>query len=208
MNHGKPRPVLIQPEDTSIRLIALTRGFVVKVDVSDYEDLMCNLWGVMKCRDKWYAYRTHIINGQKTSLLLHRYLLGLTPGDGIVVDHDNGDGLDCRRDNLRKGGTAENGQNRGIQANNTSGFKGVTPYRYNPEFWVAQIKAFGKHKHLGLFREKEKAARAYDEAAIRLHGRYARLNFPEEHPTSSHARPRAAQPPPTAPIESSPALRL
>ncbi len=201
---AKPRHEVIQPDDQSIRLIALTRGMNVVVDACEYDDLMQNLWIAGRFRDKWYAFRTVRIDGKKTALLIHRHILGLKPGDGVVVDHDNGNGLDCRRDNLRKGGTAENGQNRSMQANNTSGFKGVTPYRFNPEFWVAQIRAFGKGEYLGKFKEKEKAARAYDEAAIRLHGRFAKLNFPEEHPTFCHAQPHAVPPQPTAPTESSP----
>lgn len=181
MNRSQLRPLIVQPEDSTVCLIALTRGMVVIVDVEDYGDLMGSLWVAGLFRDKWYAYRTIRIGGKKTSLLMHRYILGLKPGDGIVADHENGDGLDCRRLNLRTGDDAKNGQNRGKQINNTSGFKGVTPYRYNPDLWVAQIKAFGEAKHLGIFKHKVDAAHAYDEAAIRMHGEFACLNFPEEY---------------------------
>lgn len=42
----------------------------------------------------------------------------------------------------------------------------------------AQIYLDYKQIWLGEFSSKEAAARAYDEAAIKFHGEFARLNFP------------------------------
>ncbi|MGA7730337.1 MAG: hypothetical protein WCD37_03580 [Chloroflexia bacterium] len=50
--------------------------------------------------------------------------------------------------------------------------------RRNP--WVARIKRYGVGYYLGVFPTVEAAARAYDAAAVRLFGEFARLNFPEE----------------------------
>lgn len=112
---------------------------------------------------------------------LHRVILGAPKG--VEVDHINGDGLDCRRENLRLATHLQNGKNRRPSVNNTSGFKGVCRNRRNVrKVWRAEIwtggRRNGRHIFLGCFETAEAAARAYDEAAIRLHGRFARLNFP------------------------------
>jgi hypothetical protein len=43
--------------------------------------------------------------------------------------------------------------------------------------WFAYIKKDGKEFNLGGFDDEVEAAKAYDEAAKRLHGEFAQLNF-------------------------------
>jgi hypothetical protein len=42
---------------------------------------------------------------------------------------------------------------------------------------VAKIRYQGKRIWLGSFKDEIEAAKAYDEAAKKYHGEYARLNF-------------------------------
>jgi len=70
--------------------------------------------------------------------------------------------------------TAENGRNRGRQANNTSGYKGVT-WRKDDNCWQAQIQINGKKIYLGRFDNPELAAEAYRQAAKKYHGEFARF---------------------------------
>lgn len=91
----------------------------------------------------------------------------------IKIDHH-----DCNRDNnaidnLRLATDSANAQNAVISKNNTSGFKGVS-YRTNRRMWRAQIMANRRHYNLGDFSTKEEAKAAYDNAAERLHGEFAR----------------------------------
>lgn len=92
------------------------------------------------------------------------------------VDHINGNGLDCRRGNLRLCTKSENQRNRRPNQNGTSGYKGVGWYKkYN--CWRVRIQVNGKKQHIGYFDNEIDAATAYDNAAKQLHGEFARLNL-------------------------------
>jgi hypothetical protein len=104
---------------------------------------------------------------------LARFLLDAPAGR--VVDHINGDILDNRRANLRLCTQAGNGKNRHNRRDNKTGYKGVSLRRNGR--WIARIRSDDVLHHLGSFTDVEEAARAYDAAARRLHGEFARLNF-------------------------------
>jgi hypothetical protein len=80
-----------------------------------------------------------------------------------------------RIENLRASTHEQNARNRRLPINNRTGFKGVQARRGK---FSAQIGANGKLTHLGTFDVAEEAARAYDDAARRLHGEFAEVNFP------------------------------
>jgi len=56
----------------------------------------------------------------------------------------------------------------------TTGYRGVYPYK---TYWVAKLWYKGKLLHLGSFEEPQKAALAYDQAALELYGDVSILNF-------------------------------
>jgi len=90
------------------------------------------------------------------------------------LDHINGDPSDNRIENLRPATSQENQRNRGKQANNTSGFKGVSLHKQR-EKWYAQARdANGKQKFLGYFPTPEAASAAYEAYAMKLHGEFYR----------------------------------
>jgi hypothetical protein len=157
-----------------VKQIPLTRGYVALVDDEDYERVMAaGPWCARPDKRTVYAQRRlPLPGGRQTTQSLHAFLTGWPQ-----VDHNNGDGLDNRKCNLRPATHEQNAANRRLNRNSTSGYKGVTRVRGR---WLAQIQASKKHRHLGYFDSPEDAARAYDRAARELFGAYARPNFPEE----------------------------
>lgn len=90
------------------------------------------------------------------------------------IDHINGDRADNRISNLREATRSQNNCNRGATSANTSGYKGVF-FKKHGSRWQAQIKINGRIKHIGYFPTPEAASVAYTEAALRLHGEFARV---------------------------------
>lgn len=112
--------------------------------------------------------------------LAHRLCWAIYHGSspaGIDLDHVNGDRADNRIANLRSASSSENNRNKGKQPTNTTGFKGVHRNRRSGKF-SASVNHLKVKYSLGMFDRAEDAARAYDAAVVRLHGEFARLNFP------------------------------
>jgi hypothetical protein len=152
-----------------MKRIPLTRGQYALVDDADYDYLMQWKWHILVGSSTYYAKRCSAIR-------MHRVILD-APKDQHV-DHRDGNGLNNQRYNLRLCTRAQNAQNRKLRRDSKSGFKGV---RWVPgrNKWRADIKVKGKSIYLGYFTCVVKAAKAYDEAAIKYFGEFAWLNFKE-----------------------------
>ena len=93
------------------------------------------------------------------SVLMHRELLGVGPGDERHVDHIDGDRLNNQRSNLRVITEAQNHQNRTtLCKRNRSGYRGVGWMEAKGK-WRARAVVEGLEHHLGLFDDPEEAAR-------------------------------------------------
>jgi hypothetical protein len=139
-----------------------------EIDDEDYDLISKYTWYVNR------RYLTTNIGGKKT--LLHRLLLGLVTGNGKVVDHQDGNPLNNRRDNLRLCTQQQNVRNSRKKSKNKSGFKGVIRYHNK---WLAQIHSDGCRMMLGQYDSIIEAAKAYDRAASELHKEFSKLNFDE-----------------------------
>ena len=107
---------------------------------------------------------------------VHRTVYERTHGKkpkGFQIDHINGNILDNRIENLRLATYAENQWNAKTRVDNTSGIKGVCWHKLHKK-WMAQIKSNGTRNYLGLFEDKEEAAKAVRKKRIELHGEFAR----------------------------------
>lgn len=128
-----------------------------------------------------YLTRRVLRDGSKSSSSFHREVMDAP--SGLVVDHISGDVLDNRRCNLRVCTKAQNGQNSRKRSGDhgrpaSSPYKGVS--RHSATRWGAFITDNGKVRSLGAYVDEVEAARAYDAAAAKLFGPFARLNFPQE----------------------------
>jgi hypothetical protein len=88
-----------------------------------------------------------------------------------LIDHRDGNPANNRWSNLRCATRSENSHNRGLQRNNTSGFKGVSLHKGK---WRAQIRKDGRIRVLGAFPTPQEAHAAYVAAARELFGEFAR----------------------------------
>ncbi len=126
------------------------RQGVALVDVADADALAAYRWSM---HGKGYAVRKARVGGKTRPVLMHRELLGLTPGDGVQVDHVNGDKLDNRRANLRVCTQAQNQQNN----YHDRPYRG-TYWDAQSKRWRAQVRLAGKCHRLGHFATREEAA--------------------------------------------------
>lgn len=157
-----------------VKIVPVSGRHLAFVDDKDYERVAQHNWFF----ERGYAKS----NNRREERWMHRFIL--QPLLGQAVDHANGNGLDNRRSNIRIATPAQNAQNTKAKEKNWLG--GIPASEYRGVFrdksskvhkWAAQIRADGQRFYLGRFVSEKEAAKAYDNAARKLHGVFARLNF-------------------------------
>ncbi len=83
------------------------------------------------------------------------------------IDHDDGNGINNKWDNLNEVSHSKNGKNTRLKSNNRSGHNGVFWNKSN-EKWRARAMVDGKQKHLGYFERKEDAIDAIESNKSKL----------------------------------------
>lgn len=154
--------------------IPLTRGYVAVVDDEDAARLADFAWHA-QANGRGLVYAATDVGGRR--LPMPNVILGLPRR--TLVDHVDGDTLNNRRANLRAATISENAANARLRSDTSSGRKGVTfegsgGRRARP--WRANISVGGRFIRLGYFETADLAAEAYDAAAARYFGEFARTN--------------------------------
>lgn len=161
------RPIRIEGD---IAYVPLTHGKVAVIDAADAPLVAGRNWQATPKR-RPYAMRHGIVDGRKRTIWMHRVFIDVPPG--LFVDHIDGDELNNRRSNLRICTVRQNAMNRRTYSNNTTGRKGVSVFGNR---FRAAIRVEGRTISLGLHTTVAEAAMAYEAAASRYYGPFARPN--------------------------------
>ncbi len=146
--------------------IPLTQEKTAIVD-DDMEHLAKYKW---QFNGNGYAVRmVRRLDGERKTMFLHHCVVGF-PLNGMQIDHIDGNRLNDQRKNLRIVSRRENQWNRKEHRGEkirTSRFIGVY-WRKDMNSWQAGITINKKPRYLGLFKDEEKAAEAYQEALKKM----------------------------------------
>lgn len=166
-----PRHAIVDGDIAKIPLgIDAKDGYAV-VD-SDMSCIAEHKWSLSK---NGYAFGSLVIDSKRVWIYMHRLIMGLEYKG--FIDHISHDKLDNRRINLRFADHSSNQANKLMQGG-TSSYKGVMRLKRvrGNDVWRARIKVNQKNIYLGLYKTEVDAAIAYNKAAIKYFGKYAKLN--------------------------------
>jgi|SRR5215472_13126201 len=90
-----------------------------------------------------------------------------------LIDHKDGDSTNDRWDNLREATRTQNGRNRKISKNNTSGVIGVYWHKQLGK-WAARATIDGRRQHIGFFDTLEEATAVRQRAEREHFGDFVR----------------------------------
>jgi hypothetical protein len=172
--HRQPFP---HPTLPGVCLVPLLGGHFALVDAEDAERVGRFLWTWMAGTRPEDAGRAAGRGGTGRMVYLPHFVLDIA-GGGLLVRHENGDGLDCRKSNLARYRTRRaKGHARKCRRPTSSRFKGVSRVGATGK-WYASIRVRGRTLALGLYADELAAAKSYDAAAAEHFGEHARPNFP------------------------------
>lgn len=162
------RPVRIEGD---LAFIKLSQNLEAVIDASDAPLVAGRNWHAVLNRNVFYARSCgRAESGKRRMVPLHRLLM--SPPDGLLVDHIDGDGLNCRRSNMRLATVAENTRNQRLSVANKSRRRGVLWHKKQQK-WVAYIGVSGRTLHLGRFDDLEEAAAKRAEAEAKYYSEFS-----------------------------------
>lgn len=158
-----------------MKQILLTQRKFAIVDDADFDWLNRFKWYAHKGAGTYYAVRHSAqIAGKRFHVDMHRVILGLNRGDKCQCDHRDHNGLNNQRSNLRICTRQQNNYNQKSRQG-SSKFKGVR-WRKGEHKWETRIQHKKRRICLGFFNNEIEAAEAYNVAAQKLFGEFAKLN--------------------------------
>lgn len=183
---------------TMYGVIHLTKGYYTVVDYCDFDLAKYNWCANVRPSGCVYAERFTHVNNKAVGFKLHRVIAERKFNQSLSrkqeIDHENRNGLDNRRKNLRLATHAQNRRNVGSYGNHSSGVAGVS-WDSRRSKWAAYIKVDGKAHYLGRFEALSNAVEARQQAEREYFGEFSPLAsttndlyFPPVEPTSTNAK--------------------
>lgn len=171
-----------------MREIELGGGLKARVSDEDYERVSQLNWTPMRHsrRVEVYAQAKVKVEGKRRmqTTLMHRFIMGLQPGDPLHVDHKDHDGLNNTRENLRvctrsqntanQKGSSKKGLPRGVQTVLRGENKHITYYMATIRCPVTR-----KRLYLGTRKTVEDAHALYRAKHAELHGEFSPYHQPQ-----------------------------
>ncbi|NVK19766.1 MAG: HNH endonuclease [Methylocystaceae bacterium] len=155
--------------------LKLITGETALIDRTDYHLVKEYVWRRGGTENR-YAASLLDLGDTITTIYLHR--LVMCAGSKDIIDHINGNPLDCRKENLRFVTSSQNAANRTF-TNNPFGYRGVCYFPKKRKFQARLMEGGGVFRS-PYYKTPVEAARYYDKLARGLFGEYATYNFPEE----------------------------
>jgi hypothetical protein len=175
MRTKRPNKAVHLDDGTTVLTLVRRSGetFLCWVDTKDYKSVVKHYrWHYMMSPTHHTGYAATTQRGK--TIYMHSMLIP----DAKEVDHQDHNGLNNTRSNIRAASKSLNCANRRIFKSKSSQYRGVR--------WVEKYKNFRadihvgkKHYSLGSFVSEVDAARVYDAAALEQFGEFAKINFPK-----------------------------
>lgn len=149
--------------------------YYINLNGDVFDDLKSRF--ISKHHDYRNSLRVRIVDdeNEEHEIAIHRLVFATFSKLEIdqIVDHIDGNPENNHFDNLRIATHFENAQNRN-PTNNRNLYKGVN--RTKCGYYKSEINNDGHRHYLGTYSTPEAAAEAYNHAAIKFHGEFARIN--------------------------------
>lgn len=160
-----------------MKYIILSNNQRVKISDDQFLELSQYNWRLNK---KGYVVRnSNRYEGKRRIIFMHRMILPVF--NKLLVDHIDGNKLNCQKENLRLVNFQESSYNRPKPRTwrcnlVASKYKGIS-WNKKLKKWMVAISSNHQRFYLGCVVSEVKAAKLYDEKAKELFGKFARLNF-------------------------------
>jgi hypothetical protein len=144
------------------------------VDLEDYNKIKDLILYVVSDSHNLYVKFNANTDNKRQDMPLHRYIMKCPKG--YVVDHIDGNGLNNSKKNLRVCRQMNNMWNTSKRTLRGSVYKGISKDLRSGK-WVVRITCNNKRYFIGRYKTEVNAAQAYNFAAEKYHGEFAKYNI-------------------------------